>query len=129
MITFIVAAAVGLAPASAAPSAPSAPSPPRGSVDFDVQCMIATEQVTNGGKLDATAKSQLSLAMMFYFGRVDSAVSGDTLKAHIRAAAKQMEGRPLAPVLKGCGEYMTERGTAMESMGHSLEAEGAGSVK
>jgi hypothetical protein len=126
MIGLVVAAAVALAPA---PAAPATDSPVRGTLDFDVQCMIATEQVTNSDKLDATAKSQLSLAMMFYFGRVDSAASGDALKAHIRAAAKRMRGQQLGPVLKGCGDYMTERGSAMESMGHSLEAEGPGSAK
>ena len=112
----LTAAIAGAAPAAAMPSP--------GSVDFDVQCMMTTQQVTGRGNADEKTKSQLALAMMFYFGRIDSAVKGDALKVHIRAAAKRLQGQQLAPVLKQCGQFMTQRGTAMEALGHSLEAEG-----
>ena len=117
MILFLAwaTAAAGAAPAAAAAS--------QGTSDFDVQCMIVIEQVTSSDRADAATKSQLAMALMYYFGRVDSVASGNALKARIRAATKGLQGHQIAPVLKGCGEYMTKRGTAMETLGKSLQAE------
>jgi hypothetical protein len=108
---------------AAAGAAPSIIAPARGSADFDVQCMIVTEQASQSDKLDAATKGQLGLAIMFYFGRVDSALAGNALKERIRANGKRLEGQNLAPVLKTCGEFMTERGSTMQAMGAALEAE------
>ena len=121
VLAAFAAALLGIGTPAPAPTA--APIPPRGSTDFDVQCMLVTQQLVNNSKVDAKAKSQITLAMIFYFGRVDQAVSGDALKARIRTAAKALQGHAIAPLLKDCGQFMTARGAAMQKVSGSIGAE------
>lgn len=117
----LAAALLGIAAPTTAPSV--APIPPRGSTDFDVQCMLVTQQLAGSNKVEAKAKSQIVLAMIFYFGRVDKAVPGDALKGRIRIAAKALQGHAIAPLLKDCGQFMTARGAAMQKVSASIGAE------
>jgi len=104
--------------AAAAGAAPAIGTPPHGSVDYDVQCMIATD--TAAGRVDAATKEKLSRLLMFYFGRVDAVVTGDALKRRMVAAAKRLQGHPLGPVVQDCGQFMTDHATAMERIGSVL---------
>jgi hypothetical protein len=87
--------------------------------DFDVQCMIATQQAS--GQLEGELAFAAQLAAMYYFGRVDSGLSSVELERRMAAAAKEIEGRPLGPLLEKCGDYMKVRGKLMEDLGARLE--------
>jgi len=114
--------------AAAVGAAPVAGSPAHGSVDYDVQCMIATDSAA--GRVDAATKEKLGRLLMFYFGRVDAVVSGDALKRQMVAAAKRLQGRPLGPVVQDCGQFMTDHATAMERTGRTLQSQAkSGSAK
>ena len=67
-------------------------------------------------------KGAVELAMMFYFGRVDSALSGDALEDRLETEAKRLEGKPLGPLLQQCGHFMEARGKTLEAIGAKLEA-------
>ena len=87
---------------------------------FDIRCMVASQLASE--QVDDEAKSALSLATMFYFGRVDSVISGAALEQRFAAESRNFEGRPLGPMLEQCGRFMEVRGKALEAIGAKLEA-------
>jgi len=80
--------------------------------------MVAGDQAA--GRVSGATKTQLGMVLMFYFGRVDSALSGNSLKQHLGDAVKGLEGRQLGPVLQDCAQFMNARGKAMEGVRRSL---------
>ena len=96
--------------------------------EFDTQCMVATQLATE--QLEGATALATQLAAMYYFGRVDGALSNTALEQRLAAAAKAIEGRPLGPLLEQCGAFMKERGDVMKRIGDKLEArEKAGQVQ
>jgi hypothetical protein len=87
---------------------------------FDVRCMLASQMAADGA--EGAEKVGLTLATMFYFGRVDAVLSGDPVTQQMELAGKGLEGKPLQPVLKECGEFMMRRGEAMQNVAGILEA-------
>ena len=104
--------------AQAAPAAPSAPV--RDQLGFDIRCMVASQAASD--KTDGAMKANLQLASMFYFGRVDSVLSGTALEQRLGTESKALENKPLAPVLQQCGEFMEARGKTLQAIGAKLEA-------
>jgi hypothetical protein len=82
--------------------------------------MLASQAASE--KVDGALKAGAELATMFYFGRVDSILSGAALEQRIVAEAKVLETRPLGPLLQQCGAFMATRGKALEAIGTRLEA-------
>jgi hypothetical protein len=114
--------------AAALAAAPAPTMPAQGTVDFDVQCMVVVQQASD--RVDESAKATLNAVAMFYFGRVDAAVSGEALKTRLRAAGKRIDGQQLGPMARACGEFMGVRSKALQQTGESLDAEQkAGSAK
>jgi hypothetical protein len=98
----------------------AAPSPAvSDQLGFDVQCMIASQ--TASEQAEGAAKAGLTLATMFYFGRVDSILSGDALMLRMEQEAKALQGKPLAGLMQQCGQFMTTRGKALQDVGTKLE--------
>lgn len=98
----------------------AAPSPAvSDQLGFDVQCMIASQ--TASEQAEGAAKAGLTLATMFYFGRVDSALSGDALMLRMEQEAKSLQGKPLAGLMQQCGQFMTARGKALQDVATQLE--------
>ena len=92
---------------------------PRDQIAFDVRCMVASQQVME--QAEGADKAALSMASMYYFGRVDAALAGADLERRLEAESRAMMGQPLGPILEQCGEFMTERGKALMAIGESLE--------
>lgn len=95
-------------------------SPATDQLGFDIRCMVATQAASEN--VDGAVKAAIELSMMFYFGRVDSALSGSALEQRFEAEGKALEGKPLGPILQQCGEFMKERGKALQAIGAKLEA-------
>ena len=95
--------------------------PPRGSQEYDIQCMLVVNQVFP--KVDAATKPKLGQLAMYYFGRVDSKIAGSPLQQRMGQVARRMTGRPLMPMLKDCGDFMAQRGAAMQHMGQTVNAQ------
>jgi len=112
----LIAAALGIAaPATAVPPVTIAP---RGSVEFDMQCMLAGQAAAN--QVKPPVREQVAGLMMYYFGRVDSAVSGDSAKERLRRVIASLREHNLAPLMPACGQFMTQHGAAMEATRRSL---------
>ena len=111
----MIVSLLGLALAGAAPL------PAPGTQDFDVQCMVALQMISDA----ATTKDRESLAAatMFYFGRVDSVLPGNLLKTRLKALEETFKTADIVPLAKTCGEFMEQRGKAMMDLGAALEAE------
>jgi hypothetical protein len=110
-----------LLPLLIAAQASAAPAPPaRDQLGFDIQCMLASQSASE--KVDGAMRAAAQLATMFYFGRVDSVLSGAALEQRVEAEAKGLEGRPLGPLLQQCGDFMQVRGKALEDLGAKLDA-------
>jgi hypothetical protein len=43
------------------------------------------------------------------------------MESRLEAEAKAMTGVPLGPLLKQCGDFMRERGAAMQAIGDSIQ--------
>ena len=115
MMLFLAWAAAAL---GAAPAAPAAAMAPHGSAEYDVQCMLAMQGAA--GRVDAASREKVGLVMMFYFGRVDSALSGAALKQRMLNAGKTLQGRQLGPILQDCANFMNQRGHAMDTVRQQL---------
>ncbi len=92
---------------------------PRDQISFDIRCMVAAQQVME--HIDGAEKTAVGMASMYYFGRVDSALTGANLEQRLEAESKSLIGQPLGPLLAECGEYMTERGKALMAIGEAIE--------
>lgn len=98
----------------------AAPSPAASDqLGFDVRCMLASQ--TASEQADGAAKAGLTLATMFYFGRVDSVLSGDALMLRMDQEGKAIRGEPLAGLIQQCGQFMTARGKALQDVATQLE--------
>ena len=98
--------------------APAAPGTDR--VGFDVQCMVASQAIAD--RVDGSMKAAVEMAVMFYFGRIDSVLSGAELEQRLGNEALKLEGKPLGPLLQQCGQFMQERGKTLQEIGAKLEA-------
>ena len=87
---------------------------------FDIRCMLASQIASESS--EGAEKVGLTLATMFYFGRVDAVLSGDPLTQQMEVEGKAIENRPLGPLLQECGEFMKRRGEAMQEVGGKLDA-------
>src|SRR5262245_25164478 len=89
---------------------------------FDVRCMVATQMLaTQKGEIAMAAQ----MAAMFYFGRVDAFLTTPGFEGRMKAEVKKLEGQPMGPILKECGEFMQARGKAMQAVGVNLKAQAA----
>ena len=61
---------------------------------------------------------------MFFFGRVDSVLSGQALEKRLAAEGEALEDSPMGPLLQRCAQFMEVRGKAMQDLGARLEAAG-----
>lgn len=112
----LVAAALAVAaPSTALPPVTIAP---RGTVEFDMQCMLAGQAAAN--QLKPPVRDQVGGLMMYYFGRVDSAVSGGAAKERLRRVIATLRDHNLAPLMPACGQFMTQHGAAMEATKRSV---------
>ncbi|MEO7654479.1 MAG: hypothetical protein ABIS23_02205 [Sphingomicrobium sp.] len=93
----------------------SVPGNPR----FDSQCVIAAQSAHDQAEGELRAATLLSV--MFYFGRVDSLLSGLELEQQLDEEGRRLEGQPLGPLLSQCGEFMQGRGAAMQEIGKRLQ--------
>jgi hypothetical protein len=111
-----------LATLAALVAAPAAPLPAQAEdpAGFDLRCLVTIAQAAESMPKDQA--DGLGLAMMFYAGRVDVTVAAEKLDARWTSAAKQVEGRPLAPIMQECGTFMESRGTAMVDLSKRLDA-------
>jgi hypothetical protein len=82
--------------------------------------MIAAQAATE--KAEGPGKLAVQLAAMFYFGRVDSTLSGAALEQRMAIEGEKLEGQPLGPILMQCGQYMQDRGKALQAIGVKLES-------
>ena len=87
---------------------------------FDVQCAIATQSAHD--QAEEALKPTLLLSVMFYFGRVDAALSGQEIERLFDEEAQALGQQPLGPLLSQCGKFMETRGKAMEQIGNRLAA-------
>ena len=108
---------IGLAAAGLALQALPAP----GTRDFDIQCFALLSVASDNNSDDANAVA-LQMATMFYFGRVDSQIGMEALGPEIEAFADQADAGnvDLDALAQACGDFMSERGTALEALGNQL---------
>lgn len=90
-----------------------------GSTTFDVRCMLAAQVAVE--QVEADQQANLQLAVMFYFGRADSALSEQALEETVGQESVALEGQDLGPILTECGGFMEQRGDAMMEIGARLE--------
>jgi len=110
-----------------AAAAAVAASPSPGSADFDIRCMLVANQVIE--KVDAPTKAKVGPLAMYYFGRVDSRLSGNELQQRVGTIARSMLGQQLKPLLTQCGEFMSQRAGAMQRTGQAITSQIRRSVK
>ena len=91
-------------------------------VAFDVQCVIATQSAMEDPSLKPELKAMLMSAVTYFSGRVDAETSAADLESRLLATAKALQGQPVGPLLKQCGDFMTERGKVWTDMGGRIEA-------
>ena len=94
--------------------------PANDQLGFDVRCMVASQAASD--RLDGGMKVALEMAVMYFFGRVDAVLAGPALEERLQLEARSLEGAPLGPLLKQCGQFMKERGKTLEEIGAKLEA-------
>ena len=87
---------------------------------FDIRCMLASQSAADSTV--GVAKMGLTLATMFYFGRIDAVLSGDPLTQVMEAEGKAIQGKSLDPLLMECGEFMKRRGEVMQEVAGQLDA-------
>lgn len=94
--------------------------PAKDQLGFDIQCMVASQAASD--RVDGGMKVALEMAVMYFFGRVDAVLAGSELEERLQLESKSLEGAPLGPLLKQCGQFMKERGKTLEDIGAKLEA-------
>ena len=96
-------------------------------VTFDVQCVIVTQAAMEDQSVKPEPKTMLMSAVTYFSGRVDAETSAADLENRLLATATALEGRPVGPLLKECGDFMSARGKAWSDMGGRIEAREKGS--
>ncbi|GAA4030818.1 hypothetical protein GCM10022281_07820 [Sphingomonas rosea] len=91
-----------------------------GSRDFDMQCMLVTQQAASALP-DKDMALMAQIAAMFFMGRVDSSVTQAQLGALAEQAAGAIKGKPIGPILQSCGDFMQRRGKIFEQVGTEVE--------
>ncbi len=91
-------------------------------VTFDVQCVIVTQTAMENQSIKPELKAMLMSAVTYFSGRVDAETSAADLENRLVATAKALEGKPVGPLLKECGDFMTARGKAWTDIGGRIEA-------
>ncbi|MFL6736702.1 MAG: hypothetical protein ACJ8F4_06540 [Sphingomonas sp.] len=91
-------------------------------VMFDVQCVIVTQTAMQDQSIKPELKAMLMSAVTYFSGRVDAETSTADLETRLVAGAKAIEGQPVGPLLKECGDFMSARGKAWTDMGGRIEA-------
>jgi hypothetical protein len=87
---------------------------------FDIRCMVASQLATE--QVEDAAKEAFQLASMFFFGRVDSVLSGPELEKRLATEGQAIEGTQMGPILQRCAKFMEVRGRAMQEVGARLAA-------
>lgn len=102
-------------------AAQSAALPPPESRDFDLTCLMASQQA-------ATVETNRDLALVyqmaavFYMGRIDRlATDAREVGDDILRVGGSLAGRQVGPILVSCGEFMQERGERFEQIGADVE--------
>lgn len=90
-----------------------------GSREFDMQCMLVTQQAATE-VTDKNLALMTQIAAMFFMGRVDVGLGQGQLAAAGEEAATSVKGKPLGPLLQACGDFMQQRGKVFEAVGAKL---------
>ena len=92
------------------------------SAAFDLRCMLVTERLREAG--DESARAMATAAMTFFFGRVDARLGPAEIEAGLRTQEpwlRTVGEAELRATLQACGNFMTERGNAMQAIGARVE--------
>lgn len=118
LATFCAALAV-TAPASAG-------GPPRMSpaTQSDVQCLVAI--MSTATQMEKIKPGSSQIAMMYYFGRLDGDDPHLDMEAAIRWQMSKMTMADISATDVRCGNQLTARGHAMQTIGQHLQANPSG---
>ena len=89
------------------------------SADTDVKCLLLSSAFSRMEK-DPGRKQVAEVAAIYYFGRVDTRLSGVPLKNQILAQGKSLNGANAGQQMTACAKQMQVRRKAFQALGQSI---------
>lgn len=89
------------------------------SADNDVRCLLLSSAFSRMEK-DPGRKQVAEVAAIYYFGRVDTRLSGLPLKNQILAQGKSLSGANAGQQMTACAKQMQARRQAFQALGQSI---------
>lgn len=89
------------------------------SADNDVKCLLLSSAFSRMEK-DAGRKQVAEVAAIYYFGRVDTRLSGAALRNQIMAQGKTLSGVNAGQQMTACAKQMQVRRQAFQALGQSI---------
>jgi hypothetical protein len=87
--------------------------------DNDVRCLLLSSAFSRMEK-DPGRKQVAEVAAIYYFGRVDTRLSGVPLKNQILAQGKSLNGVNAGQQMTACAKQMQVRRQAFQALGQSI---------